>query len=208
VAGELLVLVTDAQDTPWLTVREGDGTWQAWTSLAAAVPGGSQPAVGPVLTVSLGCDGSGTVHALATSAGARLFHGIATLSDGAWAGWTGWADVRAFVVGERHPDVGPVLTVAASVDPSTGTLDVVVTDATDVAWHALRTPDGAWTSFGDIDAAIAGEGNARLGPVPQVACGASSVGDLSLVGLDEGGSPSVTVRSASTGAWLPWTPLP
>ncbi|TQN48620.1 uncharacterized protein DUF4157 [Humibacillus xanthopallidus] len=205
--GEVVVLLTDAQDAQWLTVRDVDGTWQAWTSLAAGVGGGSQPAVGPVLSVSLGCDASGTVHALATSAGARLFHGVATLSDGAWTGWTGWADVRDDVVGEGHPDVGPVLTVAGSVDHSTGTLDVVVTGATDVAWHALHTTDGAWTAFGGIDAAIAVEGNPALGPVSQVACGSSSVGDLSLVALDEGGTPWLTVRSASTGAWLPWTVL-
>ena len=206
-AGELVVLATDANDTPWLTVRNADGSWQPWTSLAAGVGGGSQPAVGPVLEVSLGCDGQGTVQALATSAGARLFHGLATLSAGVWTGWTGWADVRAFIVAEGHPDVGPLRTVAGSVDPSTGTLDVVVTDAQDVAWHALRTGT-AWTAFGNIDAVIAGEGNPALGPVSQVACGASSIGDLSLVGLDEGGSPWLTTRSASTGAWLPWAVMP
>ena len=125
-------------------------------------------------------------HVVVTATGGKLWHTIRT--D---AGWTPWVDVNAAsgAGGTTFTKVG-----LASVD---GDLHVCATTSGGGVLHAIRSPGGSWTGFGNV----LGQTGAPPGTVVDVDCAANG-SEMHIVMVTNGGGIFHSIRTASG-----WTSL-
>ncbi|GJF29116.1 hypothetical protein KNE206_18160 [Kitasatospora sp. NE20-6] len=166
-------------------VRHGDGTWGTWQDVS--VPGVLPGRITELSAVTLT---GGDLQLLAV-AGGKLWHTARAASASAFSAWS---DVFA-------GSSGPGTAQHVSAAEVKGELQAVVTTGNGTGvYHAVRRTTGAWTVFGDVEAAT----RTPLGTVTGVAVGGSNQytdGDvLQVAVLDSNGKLFHTLRNAN-GTW-------
>jgi hypothetical protein len=180
--GEVVqVLVSNTSGGLFHTIRYPT-RWTAFGDVKAVV--GSTP--GFISNVDAQATAGVFNHVVVTATGGKLWHTIRTDS-----GWTPWVDVNAAsgAGGTTFARVG-----LASVD---GDLHVCATTTGGGVLHAIRSPGGSWTGFGNV----LGQTGAPPGTVVDVDCAANG-SEMHIVMATNGGGIFHSIRTA-TG----WTSL-
>ncbi|HTW82578.1 MAG TPA: hypothetical protein VMD91_00765 [Candidatus Sulfotelmatobacter sp.] len=193
VRGNLWVVALDALRRPWLTRRDGNGSWpDPWLDVNGALERGAGTALGPVVLVAAAASHAGDLHLIALDQDARLWH-AQRLANGTWS--APWRDVDAHVPGAK---LGRLRFAAIACDNAE--LHVAAIDQRGALWHTIRRTTGAWDAWGNVNGAIGGERLPTLDRSVQTAVAFDGNRFLHVLAVDEPAGLYHAMRNPN-GSW-------
>jgi hypothetical protein len=181
-AGDLHVLASTTDGTPWHTIRQAAGSWLTFGDVTGQA--GNPGVVGSVASALIG----GDLHVVVqTSNDGGAWHTIRR-ANGTWL-------LFGDVFGQAG-NPGSIQDVSISGNGATGDLHVLASTTDGGVWHTIRQANGGWLPFGDVTGQAGNPG--VVGSVATALIG----GDLHVVvQTSNDGKAWHTIRRAN-GAWL------
>jgi hypothetical protein len=180
-AGDLHVLASTTDGTPWHTIRQAAGSWLTFGDVTGQA--GNPGVVGSVTSALIG----GDLHVVVQTSDGLAWHTIRQANGT----WLPFGDITG-----QAGNPGFIQDVSISGNTANGDLHVLASTTDGRLWHTIRQANGSWLTFGDVTGQAGNPG--VVGSVASALIG----GDLHVVvQTSNDGGAWHTIRRAN-GTWL------